>query len=188
MQCFDDLNISMRRRDRGFSLMELLLVVAIIMLVASIMIPKLIDAIHKAKQRKTMAELNSVGTAWMSWLTDQVGAASAGTAKTYNTEGFVAVDYPEMVSYLRPSNTFFYMDSVPEQDGWGSALNYYRNTDLADERQLMICASARDGVFDVCDISEPLPIGPFLATDFDQDIIWADGMLLRWPEIASGGN
>ena len=176
------------RRRQGFSLMELLLVVAIIMIVASIMIPKLIDAIHKAKQRKTMAELNSVGTAWMSWLTDQVGAASAGAPKTFDTEGFAQVDYSDLFNHLRPSNTFFYMDSVPEKDGWGSALNYYRNADLTGERQLLICASARDGVFDVCDVSDPLPIGPFLATDFDQDIIWADGMLLRWPEIASGGS
>lgn len=175
-------NLKQRRRDRGFSLMELLIVVTIIMLVASIMIPKLINAVHKAKQRKTMAEVNSVGTAWMSWLTDQVGAASAGAAKTYSTEGFIPVDYPDIVSHLRPSNTFFYMDSVPESDGWGSALNYYRQGNLLGERQLLICASARDGVFDVCDVSQPLPIGPFLSTDFDQDIIWADGMLVRWPE------
>lgn len=176
-------NLMRRRRNHGFSLVELLVVVVIIMLVSSILIPKLINAIHKSKQRKTMAEVNSVGTAWMSWLTDQVGAASAGTAKTYETEGFVAVEYADLLSYLRPSNTFFYMDTVPDKDGWGSDLNYFRQTDLTSDRQLMICASARDGVFDVCDISGPLLTGPFLVTDFDQDIIWADGQLVRWPEI-----
>lgn len=176
-----------RRRygRQGFSLMELVLVVAVIMIVASILIPHLIDAIHKAKQRRTMADLNSIGSAWMSWLTDQVGAASAGAPKVYDTDGFIEVTYQELFNYLHPTETFFYMNKVPEVDGWDSRMGFFRNPATLSDNQLMICASARDDVFDDCDVDQPIEIGPFLATNFDRDIIWADGFFLRWPELAS---
>ena len=177
-----------RRREQGFSLMEMILVAAIIMIVASIMIPNLINAIHKAKQRRTMADMNSIGSAWMSWLTDQVGAASAGSQKTYPNEGFVSVSYPALFNYLHPSSTFFYMDQVPDEDGWGSQIAYYRNPATLSDAQILICASARDNAFDDCDVSQPIPVGPFLATDFDTDIIWADGFFVRWPATKSGPN
>lgn len=172
-----------RHRHRGFSLIEMVLVVAIIMIVSSVLIPNLIDAIHKAKQKRTMAELNMIGTAWLSWLTDQVGVASAGQSKLYDTDGFESVSYDELFHYLHPSSTFFYMDRVPRTDGWGSSLLYFRNPDLRSDRQLMMCALARDNVADSCDISGPIPVAPFLATNYDLDIIWADGYLVRWPEL-----
>ena len=180
---FQPLRVHRRdNRSQGFSLMEMILVVAIIMLIASILIPHLINAVHKAKQRRSMADLDSVGKAWMSWVTDQVGAASAGAAKTYETDGFVNVTYAELFNYLHPSSTFFYMDRIPDVDGWGSMIAFYRNPAIASDNQVMICSSARDGVLDACDPTEPIEIGPFYATDFDQDIIWADGFFLRWPE------
>ena len=176
------------RQEGGFSLMEVILVTAIIMIVASIMIPHLINAVHKARQRRTMADLNSLGTAWMSWLTDQVGAASAGAQKLYPTDDFINVTYQELYSYLHPSSTFYYMDTVPDVDGWGSQVAFYRNPNGLSDSQLMVCASARDNVFDDCDISQPIAVGPFLATDFDTDIIWADDFFVRWPDAKSGAN
>ncbi len=176
-----------RKRKQGFSLMEMVLVVAIIMILASVMIPNLIDAIHKAKQKRTMADLNTVGGAWLSWLTDQVGAASAGSQKLYDTTEFEPVTYPEIFAYLHPTDTFFYMDAVPEKDGWGSRLAYYKNPILGSDNQLLICAAARGNTWDTCSdvTSQAMRIGPFLTTDFDQDIAWADGFLLRWPELAA---
>ncbi|RMH23344.1 MAG: prepilin-type N-terminal cleavage/methylation domain-containing protein, partial [Acidobacteria bacterium] len=74
----------MRELRRGFTLIELLIVIAIIGIIASILIPNLLDALQKAKQRRTVAEMRNLGVAWMSWLTDQVGAAAAGAvAPTY---------------------------------------------------------------------------------------------------------
>ena len=172
-----------RLRSRaGFSLMELLLVVTIILIVASILIPNWIDAIHKAKQKRTMAELKQIGGAWMSWLTDQIGVASAGAAKTFDPSGLVQMSYPQIYNYLHPSETFFYLQEVPEEDAWGSSLSYWMDPTMSSESQVMICAAARDNVFDTCTNSGAMPVGPFLSTDFDQDIIWADGVLLRWPD------
>lgn len=170
-----------RRGTEGFTLVELLLVIAIITIVASIMIPNLIDAIHKAKQKRTLAELNGIGTAWMSWLTDQVGAASAGAPKTYNTADFEVVDYEQVFGYLHPSDSFFYMQEIPQKDAWGSRMTYLKNPNLRSDKVLVVCAAARDDIFDTCRPGTELPVGPFLATDFDSDLIWADGTLLRWP-------
>ena len=67
----------LRNRQRGFTLIELLIVVAIIGIIAAILIPNLIDALQKAKQKRTMSDIRNTGTAWMSWLTDQVGSTAA---------------------------------------------------------------------------------------------------------------
>ena len=172
-----------RHRETGFSIIELVLVVAIIGIIASILIPNLIDAVHKAKQRRTMGELRLIGTAWLSWYTDQNGAAAAGANQTYNVGTFDEYSYEKIYGYLHPTDTFFYMQEVPEQDPWGSDLKYYMNRNSLSDNQLLLCALARDGVPDHCDGVTDIPIGPFVSTDFDQDIVWADGFLVRWPDI-----
>src|SRR4030095_8835199 len=73
---------SLRNRQRGFTLIELLIVVAIIGIIAALLIPNFLDALQKAKQKRTVADLRNVGTAEMSWLTDQIAAARAGATAT----------------------------------------------------------------------------------------------------------
>ena len=51
------------RREKGFTLIELLIVVAIIGIIAAIAIPNLLNAIDRSKQKRTMADMRSVGTA-----------------------------------------------------------------------------------------------------------------------------
>src|SRR5215831_13836410 len=71
-----------RNRQKGFTLIELLIVVAIIGIIAALLIPNFLDALQKAKQKRTVADVRNTGTAMFSWLTDQVGAAAAGAAAT----------------------------------------------------------------------------------------------------------
>ncbi|MBP8846490.1 MAG: prepilin-type N-terminal cleavage/methylation domain-containing protein, partial [Thermoanaerobaculia bacterium] len=54
----------LKNRQRGFTLIELLIVVAIIGIIAAILIPNLIDALQKSKQKRTMADMRNLGTAW----------------------------------------------------------------------------------------------------------------------------
>ncbi len=63
-----------RRSEKGFTLIELLIVVAVIGIIAAILIPNLVDALQKAKQKSTVADIRNIGTAWMSWVTDMVSA------------------------------------------------------------------------------------------------------------------
>ena len=55
----------------GFTLIELLIVVAIIGIITAIAIPNLLNAIDKGKQKRTMADIRSVGTACESYQVDQ---------------------------------------------------------------------------------------------------------------------
>ncbi len=174
-------NRSRSGRSGGFSLIELLVTVVIIGIVAAILIPNLVTALQKAKQKRTVSELRNVGTAWMSWLTDQVGAAAAGAAKTYNASGFSDPSYLDVYAYLHPYDTFFYMQEVPQLDGWKYPLAFGLANSLIASNVLIVCSGGGDGVLDGGDCTKSYDVGPFVATDFKQDIVWADGYFVRWP-------
>ena len=170
-----------RKRQQGFTLIELLIVVAIIGIIAAILIPNLLDALQKAKQKRSVADIRNTGTAWMSWLTDQVGAASAGAGKTWNGTETEDTSYAELFGYLHPSDSFFYMQEVPEEDGWKYDYGFGKNPNLLAANVLIICSSGRDGSFaDDC-AGSIHNVEPYVATDYDRDIIWADGYFVQWP-------
>ncbi|MBI3447802.1 MAG: prepilin-type N-terminal cleavage/methylation domain-containing protein, partial [Acidobacteria bacterium] len=59
-----------RKKTQGFTLIELLIVVAIIGIIAAIAIPNLLNAIDRGKQKRTMSDMRSVGTAVESYAVD----------------------------------------------------------------------------------------------------------------------
>lgn len=173
-----------RNRQKGFTLIELLIVVAIIGIIAAILIPNLLDALQKSKQKRTIADMRNTGTAWMSWLTDQVGAASAGAGtKMYPGSLHSPLDYSVLLSYLNQphSNTFFYMQEVPEFDGWNHSFDFALNPDLVQSAVMMICSRARGGDYTTpaTSCNETWNVRTFIGTDYDQDIVWADGYFVQ---------
>ena len=58
------------RKNRGFTLIELLIVVAIIGIIAAIAIPNLLNAINRGRQKRTMADIRTIGTAIEAYAVD----------------------------------------------------------------------------------------------------------------------
>ncbi len=170
--------LNRRRGQKGFTLIELLIVVTIIGIIAAILIPNLLDALQKAKQKRTVADMRDIGTAWFSWLTDQVGAASAG-AYTYDFTGGLTnlLTGDGLLGTLYVSATMFYIQEVPMNDGWGNQYEYRYATNILGAQVMGIRSRARDGAFD----SATYTMGPFVATLYDSDIVWADGFFVRYP-------
>src|SRR5262245_4795462 len=166
-----------RAAQKGFTLIELLIVIAIIGIIASMLIPNLLDAMQKAKQKRTMADVRITGTAMFSWLTDQVGAAAAGQASTTVDLGaYGGVRTAASLESLLAPN---YLQVVPPLDGWKFPYEYYlKSGSLVHERQVMLIRSrGRDKTFDAGSYS----VTSFDSTDYDEDIVWADGFMVRWP-------
>src|ERR1044071_1027527 len=104
-----------RNRKKGFTLIELLIVVAIIGIIAALLIPNFLDALQKAKQKRTVADERNVGTAMFSWLTDQAQASAAGAQVALSN--YKGVTSTVMTNFLVSQ----YIQVVPTQDGWKHA-------------------------------------------------------------------
>ena len=67
--------------------------------------------------------------------------------------------------------------SVAGGDIYGAYPELYSGNPLAAQ-VMAICSPARDN--STCSTGA-VTMGPFIATDYDQDIIWADGFFVRYP-------
>lgn len=163
------------RRQQGFTLIEILVVVAIIGIIAALLTPNFISSLHKAKQRRTMADMHEIGSALSAWLVDQVAAAAAGAQATQ----FDLAPYGSPIDATALEKTLVpaYIGILPKRDSWRHRLEFYLRSDNLNADQIMAIRSpARDGKF-----MDPYAYGAFPSTDFEQDLVWADGTFVRWP-------
>src|SRR2546425_5724131 len=101
------------RKDSGFTLIELLIVVAIIGIIAAIAIPNLLNAIDRSKQKRTMADMRSIGTSCEEYSIDNNFYPTLGTSQAA-VSGISGVVQPTYIKVL------------PTVDGWNNAI-YYGN-------------------------------------------------------------
>jgi prepilin-type N-terminal cleavage/methylation domain-containing protein len=163
-------------RQRGFTLIELLIAVAIIGIIAAILVPNMIDALQRARQKRTVANIQLAGTAMMAWLTDQAAAAAAGAATNdVDLSAFSAIT----TANLKKELVSTYMQELPALDGWKQPFEFYLDT--ANPLGLQVMA-IRSGGRDRKLTGDRYTPGSFETTNYDQDIVWTDGFMVRWPE------
>jgi len=96
----DVTHIDQRRRQAGFSLIELLLVLALVMIIGTIAVGQFITAYDRSRQRSTLADLRSLAVANGTYSVDQG-------------------DYAPTLADLGP-----YLNPPPLVDRWGFAWSY----------------------------------------------------------------
>ena len=161
----------MKRNRQGFTLIELLIVVAIIGIIVAIAIPNLLNAIQRAKQRRTMGDIRSTATAIEAYSVD-FNRYPPAAAFAWNSGVAVGISVPaatlgKLSNYVSPT----YIRVVPLADGWNSWFLY---SATSDGSAYAVASTGRDG---------KTAAGPGGATtDFNSDIVYANGQFIQYPE------
>ncbi len=144
------------RRQKGFTLIELLIVVAIIGIIAAIAIPNLLNAINRGRQKRTMADIRSIGTALEAYSVD------------FNFYPKVAAtQVSQLVTYLQPT----FIKVMPTADGWAQLLHVLMDV---QGTSYTVYSGGKGGGGQVA------AQGP--TTDFAAAIVFANGQFYAWPE------
>ena len=141
------------RKALGFTLIELLIVVAIIGIIAAITIPNLLAAIDRGKQKRTMADMRSIGTAVEAYAVD-------------NSSYPIATDAGTLALQVAPH----YIKAMPTMDGWDNT--YVVN---AASTTYTITSRGKDGVASGCVMGA-------LTTRYDSDICFSTGLFTQHPD------
>ncbi len=147
------------KNKNGFTLVELLIVVSVIGVIASIAIPNLLSATQKSRQKATMADMKTIGTA----------------IEMYMTDHFIA---PGDLTFGNSTLKNFYIKKMPGTDKWGNSWEYQ-----SDKDTYYIGSPARDGIFLGFDQEGSYKVNS--DEDLNEDIIFSNGSFMYAPGTVS---
>ena len=145
----------MKRKSAGFTLLELLVVVAVIGILAAIAIPALQTAVDKSKQRSTMADMRGIANAVQLYQIDQSIFPTDSTPST------------TLVALLQPHTKVI----LPYRDHWLHDYGYHSDSFTWYSLE----SFGRDGI-DGVDITTATRL------QFELDLVYATGRFSNAPE------
>lgn len=105
--------------EKGFSLVEMVVVVAVLGILVAIVVPALLSAVDRSRQRRSMADMANI-------------ARASGMYQVDNGR------FPPALAALQPD----YMGTVPPTDGWGAGFVY---TPAGNQRSYQLISLGKDG-------------------------------------------
>ncbi len=170
----------MFKRSKGFTLIELLIVVAIIGILAALLIPNMMTAMQRAKQKGTMADISTMATYLMDYTTDRGIAPDFAGLEITNTSSLYTDLIPD------------YARAVPSSDQWGNnyivfsgasfGSNGWGFTSSGDDN-FAVGSPGREGEFTFNFTSG----ADFYEPDFDGDLISWNGQFVCRPSTTASG-
>ncbi len=142
------------RLSRGFSLLEILIVVTIMSAIATIAIPNLLKAIDRSRQSSTVADMRTIGNALEHYAVDHLSYPTESDLETLRRE-------------LAPD----YVKKLPTRDGWGHPFVFEVDRQGSS---YTLRSLGKDGTAQETDLVE-------VTLDFAADIVLVDGVFIQKP-------
>lgn len=175
-----------RSSQLGFSLIELLVVICIIMCLMVLLLPRVWPVVEKTKNAKTLASCKAVSEAFDIYA--RLHGANPRPGTTYDVTLFGTNNLASDVeSFLTPD----FIKDVPEFDAWKYSFEYYYTPgvsppqpNLNGDELFLVRSPGSNHVFegptyDVGAFAPNLQSGdPNFVSD---DIVCANGEVIRWP-------
>ena len=143
------------RNQRGFTLVELLVVVAIIGILSAVAMASLVNALDKGKQKRSMSDLHSIAEAIEAYHIDK-GSYPMGVS-----------DWPTLQVYISP----FFIKAPPDKDGWSHT---WAVATSAPGTSYTVASLGKDGY--------PDSWTGGTTGSFNCDIVFSDGQFFQWPQ------
>jgi general secretion pathway protein G len=141
------------QNSKGFSLIELMITLVVIGIITAIAIPNLMGAIDRGKQKRTLADMRTIGTAIEAYAVDN---------SQYPVSSNTATLWAHIVpTYLRP---------MTQSDGWDHGFV----VDV-EAKGYTIASTGKDGVPSGCAVGVH-------TTQFNEDICFSHGIFIQYPE------
>ena len=149
------LKLSAKAKETGFTLVELLVVVAIIGILSAVAVVNFQSGLDRSKQTKSLASMRGLSSALHAYELDLSYLPADGTTTT-------------ALATLLSHNLY---NTVDPHDGWGHDLEYHTSNDHYTVRSY-----GRDGLLGPADITRET------RDRFDYDMLIVDGVFTNTPE------